>query len=213
MKNSKRYSISAVIIARNEQATAGKVINESIKVLPKLAEKYEILVNDDASVDRTPEILDSYAQKYPYIKIYHQKKPLGITGGFEFLYKKAKYELVFINAADGQYTIFDLPQMVEKINEGYDLVIGKRRRKIQYNFFRRTTSLMFGFLPKLLFGFNLYDPGSNKLYKREVLQVTKPISKSIFAEAERIIRAYKKGFKACPIEKNCEFCGEYVYGL
>lgn len=190
-----KYSISAVIIARNEERTVAKVVNESIKVLPKLSEKYEILVNDDASSDNTPEILNSYAKKYPFIKVYHQKKALGISGGFEFLYKKAKYELIFINAADGQFTIKDLPAMVKKMDEGYDLVIGKRKNKIKYNFFRRFVSLMFNVLPKILFGVNLYDPGSNKLYKRGLLQSTKPQSKSIFSEAERIIRAYKLGFK------------------
>lgn len=188
-------SISALIIARNEQATVGKVIDESIEVLPKLTQKYEILINDDASFDRTPTILDSYAKRYSFIKIFHQKKALGISGGFEYLYEKAHYDLIFINAADGQFTIKDLPRMVEKINEGYDLVIGKRKRKIQYNLFRRTTSLMFSLLPKILFGFNLHDPGSNKLYKKKVIKLTKPLTRSIFSEAERIIRAYKLGFR------------------
>lgn len=199
MKIPKKYEISAVITARNEQITVGKVINESIKILPNLAKKYEILINDDASSDRTPMILDSYAKKYPFIKVYHQRKALGISGGFEFLYKKAKFEMIFTNAADGQYTIKDLPKMIKKISEGYDIVIGKRVSKEKYNVFRRIISFSYNQIPKLLFGVNLYDAGSNKLYKTQVLRKIKPISKSVFSEAERIIRANKLGYKVSSV--------------
>ncbi len=195
MKIIKKNSISVLIIARNEQATMEKVIDESLKVLPKLSEKYEILINDDASSDRTPMILDSYAKKYPFIKVYHQGKALGISGGLEFLYKKAKFEMTFTNAADGQYTIKDLPRMIKKLDEGYDIVIGKRISKEKYNFSRRIISFSYNEIPKILFGVNLYDAGSNKLYKTQVLRRIKPISKSVFSEAERIIRAYKAGFR------------------
>ena len=95
-----RYSISALIIATNEQATVDKVIDESIKMLPKRTRKYEILINDDASSDRTPLILDSYAKRYSCVKIYHQKnmKDNG-TNAFEFLglmgLKIASYQIKF----------------------------------------------------------------------------------------------------------------------
>lgn len=188
------FSISALIIARNEQATVEKVIKESIRVLSKLTDKYEILINDDASSDKTTTILDLYAKKYSFIKIYHQKKPLGISGGTELLYSKAKYDLIFANAVDGQFTAYDLPRMVKKIYQGYDLVIGKRKKKIEYNIIRRIMTLCFAFIPKILFGKELYDPGSMKLYKREIIKNTKPLSKSVFSEAERIIRTYQLGY-------------------
>jgi len=189
------YSISAVIIAKNEENSVKKVIEESLDVLSKLTRNWEILVNDDASSDKTGQILDYYSKKYPKIKIFHQKKPLGISGGLEFLYKKASKQLVFINAADGQYTIKDLSKMLDKVDEGYDLIIGKRRTKVYYGIFRKALSYIYNILPEILFGVKLYDAGSNKVYKMEVLKKTTPISKSVFSEAERIIRAQLLGFK------------------
>lgn len=199
MNAKKRYSISAVIIARNEAATIAKVLDESIETLPKLTKEFEILVNDDASSDITANILDAYKKKYPRIKVFHQKKALGIAGGFEFLYSQAKYDLIFTNSADGQYTIYELPKMLKKIYEGFDLVIGKRKQKNQYNILRKISSYCFAVFPKVLFGTELYDPGSCKLYKKEFLKKTKPISKSVFNEAERIIRGYKEGYKITSI--------------
>lgn len=194
MKVFTKHSISALVIARNEQASVEKVIKESIDILPKLSKKYEILINDDASSDKTSAILDKFSKKYNFIKVFHQKKPLGISGGLEFLYKKSNNQLVFTNAADGQFTIKDLPKMIDQIHKGYDLVVGKRSSKKHYSTFRKVISYFYNKLPKILFGVELFDAGSNKLYKKNVLEKTRPISKSVFSEAERIIRAYKLGF-------------------
>lgn len=194
-----KYSISAVIIARNEESTIKKVIIESLDILPKLTKDWEILINDDASEDKTGHVLDFYSKRFPRIKVFHQKKPLGISGGFEFLYKKANKQLVFINAADGQYSIKDLPKMINEIDIGYDLVIGKRSNKIYYGILRKFISFIYNKLPEELFGVKLYDAGSIKLYKKEVLRKTVPFSKSVFSEAERIIRAQKLGFKITSI--------------
>lgn len=191
----KNSSVSAVIIARNEQATVGKVVRETIKVLSREASKYEILVNDDASTDKTGEILDTLSLKHPFIKVYHQEKPLGIASGLEFLYSKAKYQLVVTNSGDGEYDINDFTGLLEGIKGGYDLIIGKRNQKFQHNLVRRLISFCFNTLPRILFGVDLYDAGSMKLYKRRVLRDTTPSSESVFNEAERIIRAYRLGYK------------------
>lgn len=195
----KKYSISAIIIVRNEELTVKKVVLEAVQILPKVASNYEILVNNDASTDQTKIILNQLAKKYRFIKVFHQKKSLGITGGLEFLYKKVGYDLAITNSGDGQCTFEDLPNMLTKINEGYDLVIGKRKDKYQYSFLRQFVSFGFNLLPKILFGVNLHDAGSMKLYKHSVLKKTIPISKSVFSEAERIIRTYQKGFKVTSV--------------
>lgn len=194
MKSLIKYSISALILARNEEDTIEKVIQESIKILPTLSTNYEILINDDASNDKTPEILDKLVKKYSFIRVFHQKSALGIRDGLEFLYKQAKGNLIFTNSGDGQYTIDDLPKMLKKIESGYDLVIGKRTSK-QYSWKRNFISFCFNSIPKILFGVNLYDAGSIKLYKKEVLKNTTPSSKSVFNEAERIIIAHRLGYK------------------
>lgn len=191
-------SITAVIIVRNEEKTVRAIVEQTAKLLPKIAKRYEILVNDDASYDKTPKILDLLCQKYPFIKVFHQHAPLGIRDGWEFLYPKSKYQLVFTNSADGEYSVKELPKMLEKIDQGFDLVIGKRVNK-QYKLKRKLISYLFNLLPSLLFGYNLYDAGSIKLYKKAVLKNTLPLSKSVFSEGERIIRAYRLGYKVTSI--------------
>lgn len=105
------YSISVLVLAKNEEITISNIIEECIKILPQVSKDYEILINDDASTGKTTSTLDSLSKKFTSIKVFHQKKPLGIAGGFEFLYKKANKNLVFTLAGDGQYTIKDLLNM------------------------------------------------------------------------------------------------------
>ena len=187
-------SISVVITARNEAKTIASVLEETIAVVKNLTRKFEIIINNDASDDKTTEILKKFAEKYQFIKAYHQKKPLGIAGAFEFLYRKAQYNLVFTNAGDGEYSSQELPKMLKKLNQGADVVVGKRENK-HYGWTRKIISFFFNSLPKIIFKVSLYDAGSIKLYKKKVLEKTQPQSKGVFNEAERLIRASGLGYK------------------
>jgi glycosyltransferase involved in cell wall biosynthesis len=197
MKNTKP-SVSVITIARNEEKTIKMVIESSLTALLKVTNNFEILVNDDASNDSTSKILDKLAKKNRSIKVYHQKKSIGIVNGVEFLYTKARYELLFINPGDGQYSAEDLPRMMKKIEQGYDFVIGHRIHK-KYTIQRKMVSFCFNFIPELLFGIKLYDAGSTKLFKRKILSKTKPVSSGVFREAERIIMASRLGYKVTSI--------------
>lgn len=197
MKKAK-CSISVVTIARNEEKTISTVLEKAARLLPQIATNYEILVNDDASQDKTLQLAKQVKRTYPYIKIYHHSKPLGIAKGLEFLYQKAQYDVIFTNPGDGQYLIGDLPKFLHKYEKGYDLVVGKRHSK-QYTFDRKIISHLFNYLPGLLFGYKLYDAGSVKLLSKNVLLATTPSSKGVFGEAERIILAYNLGFKVTSV--------------
>jgi glycosyltransferase involved in cell wall biosynthesis len=186
-------TVSVVVIARNEQNSVARVVGETCGVLPGITSGYEILVNDDASTDGTSKILDELKRRNNHIHVYHQKKPLGIARGLEFLYQKARCQYVFILPGDGQWTAADLPEMLIKAERGYDIVVGKRIQKL-YTVERKIISYLFNGLTQLLFNVETFDAGSTKLYRKTILKTIIPISRGVYNEAERIVRASYAGY-------------------
>lgn len=189
-----KSSISVVVVARNEENSIAQVIQEACSVLPKVTGEYEILVNDDASTDRTSKILEGLRRRNHHIRVFHQPTALGIARGMEFLYNKARYEYVFILPGDGQYTIDDLPAMLKVAQRGCAIVVGKRTHK-QYGLWRSIVSFFFNRLSLLFFGVDTIDAGSTKLYRKEILLKFRLLSRGVYNEAERIIRASYAGYK------------------
>jgi glycosyltransferase involved in cell wall biosynthesis len=187
-------TVSVVVIARNEEHTIGDVIRETCALLPKISSRYEIVVNDDASADRTGEILEALKKHNNHIRVYHRKKPIGIAMGLEFLYTCARLDYVFILPGDGQYTVRDLPPMLDKAVNGADIVVGKRIRK-QYAADRMTVSYLFNALSWVLFGVDTIDAGSVKVYNRKIFNTFKLLSRGVYNEAERIVRATYAGHR------------------
>ncbi len=186
-------TVSVVVIARNEENTITRVIKETCLVLPGITGGYEILVNDDASTDRTPEILEELRGRNRHIHVFHQKVPLGIARGLEFLYQKARYKYVYILPGDGQWSVSDLPAMLGAAERGYDIVVGKRIHK-HYTAERKIISYLFNSMTQLLFSVETFDAGSTKLYRQRILKKFLPISRGVYNEAERIVRASYAGY-------------------
>jgi len=186
-------TVSVVVIARNEEHTITQVIQDACSVLPKITSGYEILVSDDASTDRTSGILEELRRRNRRIHVFHQKVRLGIARGLELLYQKGRYQFVYVLPGDGQWSIHDLPAMLVKAEEGYDIVVGKRIHK-QYTAERKIISYLFNSITQLLFRVETFDAGSTKLYRRHILKILLPVSRGIYNEAERIIRASYAGY-------------------
>lgn len=190
----KNLSITIAIPAYNEENNITEAIESALRVAAKETEDYEILVVNDGSTDSTGEILSSLAQKHPKIRVITHLVNQGIEPSLKDLYANSSKEVTFFNGADNEIKMSILPEMVNKLNEGYDIVVAKRRVK-RYNLFRSITSWGFNFFVKTLFGLDPYDAGCAKLFKSQVYKNIKAESTSVFGEAERLIRAHKNGYK------------------
>jgi len=192
-------TVSIVIPVRDEEQNVRRVMEETIRVARAACSRFEILVNDDASVDTSPQILANLQKKYRTIRVFRQKKSIGIAKGLEFLYTKARYDYVFNTAGDGEYSSVDLPAMLRKAIAGYDIVVGKRTQK-NYTLWRKCVSSLYNVLSYVLFGVKTYDAGSLRVCRRRVLRSIRPISTGVFNEAERIIRAQMTGCRICSVD-------------
>lgn len=115
----------AVIPAYNEEKGLEKVLNSVLNLIPCYL--YQTIVVDDGSKDKTADVASKYQCK-GVILLRHEKNrgkaaalKTGIEKALEF-----GYDLILTLDADGQHLPQDIPLLLNKINEGYDLVIGER---------------------------------------------------------------------------------------
>lgn len=190
--------LSVLFPVYNEESALPEVLDEGLAALAEADFSFEIVLLDDASTDGSAEILKTYRRQYPeYIRLLRHETNGGIARTFEDLYAAARGRYVFLNASDGQWRTAECLRMMAE-REQYDLVVGKRRRK-RYGLRRQLISAAFNLLPRLLFGVATYDAGSVKLFRREVLDIPL-VSRGPFREAERIIRARRRGFRVGAVE-------------
>jgi glycosyltransferase involved in cell wall biosynthesis len=193
-----QVDLSVVMPVYNEEEALANTLEEAVAALSDAAFCYEIVIVDDASTDDSGQILEQWRRRYPeIIRVVRHESNRGIAAACQTLFREARGVYVFLNASDGQWKTAECLRMME-IRDRYDLVIGVRKQK-HYTLWRKAVSGAFNLLPRLCFGVPTYDAGSIKLYKAEVLTIPL-ISRGVFGEAERIIRAERRGYRVGTIE-------------
>lgn len=195
--------LSVVIPAFNEEVTIKQVVYDHIRILAAVEDQvkdWEIVCVDDASCDRTLEILRGISLICDKVRILHHETNRGIYQSFADGFAAARGTHVYETGADGQWPAENLRKMLPLACGEADLIVGERpnRREI-YSLARRWVSFAFNLLPRLLWGIETRDAGSVKLGVREVFQLPL-ISCSPFAEAERILRARRRGLQVDFVE-------------
>jgi len=197
--------LSVVLPAYNEEAAIERVILEHVDALaacePTIPD-WEIVCVDDASSDGTPAILERLSARLDKLRVIRHQQNRGISGSFAHLFEEARGTHIYMTASDGQWPAANLEGMLHAVGAGAHLVVGERRNRAEvYSLKRRLVSGAFNWLPRLLFGVKTGDAGSVKLGVREVFRFNL-ISRSPFAEAERIIKAQRSGYRVAfvPIE-------------
>lgn len=187
------FSVSVVIPAYNEEATLRSLFDKTIKICTTITNDFEIILCDDASRDGTKKIIEDIASRHPKVKaIYHQQNQ-GLFKTFEELYMAAVKDYVLLLPGDGQWD----PSFLEEASgfkDRFDIIVARRKNK-KYALARQINSWFFNHLVLWLFGVELYDIGSVKLVRREIFLKVKVGTQSAFTEAERMLKAYKLGYR------------------
>lgn len=186
-------SCTVVISAYNEAKTVASVFAEALETLQALGGDFEIICCDDKSKDGTKDVITALVAKCPQARAIYHEQNQGMFKTFEELYQSASKDYVLLLPGDGQWHAGLLKEAFKVIDQ-YDVIIAARREK-KYSIPRRLNSWCFNTIIPLLFGVQLYDIGSVKLFKREVLAKTPVYYRSAFTEAERLLKAHRLGFR------------------
>jgi CDP-paratose 2-epimerase len=118
----RKYQVSIVIPARNEAACLEAVLDEINVVLATSSYRYEVIVVNDRSSDRTVEI----AQQYPFVKVIDSVYPPGKGGALRSGFDVAQGEYLLMMDADFSHNAADIPSLVEEVMRHKGLVLGSR---------------------------------------------------------------------------------------
>lgn len=197
--------LSVFFPAFNEEGNIERTVLDAVGVLDKLKiTDYEILVIDDGSKDKTPQIIDNLAKKNPKIKPIHHKTNLGygeaLKSGF---YNAAKDYIVFTDS-DGQFDFSEVSGFIKAIQEA-DLIIGFRKKRNDPMIRLILSKIAWGFILYLLLGLKVRDIDCGfKMIKKSVLQKIPHLksTRGAMINPELIIKAKKAGFKIKEIGVN-----------
>jgi len=192
--NSDKPSIAIFFPVYRDEGTVETVALKSLKVLSDIASNYKVIIVDDGSPDRSGEIADKLADKYPdIISVRHETNSgygAALQTGFKY---SANYEWICFTDGDDQYDVNELRHL-SKLFHHYDLIVTFRYSKI-YGTLRSFISFIYNFIIRLLFKSHLRDHNCGlKVIRAEVVKGMELISDSAFIGAEIIINTMVKGY-------------------
>lgn len=184
----------------NEEQNLETVVNKAIPIAEKVADKWEIIMVDDGSSDKTPEIAQNMAKKDPRLVAVSHKENRGYGAALKTGFSSAKYKLVVFNDGDGQFDFAEVTKFLEKINEA-DIVIGYRKTRLD-NPFRHLLMTLLKIWDFVFFGFRFKDIDCGfKLFKKEALEKITPLkSEGAMITTEILARAKKKNLRILQTE-------------
>lgn len=163
--------LSIVVPVYNEEENIPSLYQQLTAVLEPLGRDYEIICVDDGSQDHSFTMLAELAEQDPRIKVIQFRRNFGQTAGFSAGFDYAQGDVVITIDADLQNDPAGIPLLLDKIDEGYDLVSGWRANRQDPYFSRRLPSTIANWLIAKTTGVQVHDRGcSLRAHRREVVK-------------------------------------------
>lgn len=184
----------------NEEDNVENVVNKSIPIADKIATKWEIIMIDDGSSDKTLEKIKKLSQKDNRLIAVSHVTNRGYGAALKTGFDKAKYKYVVFNDGDGQFDFSEVNKFIEKI-ENSDIVIGYRKKRIDHPF-RHILMNLLKIWDYIFFRFRFKDIDCGfKLFRKEALSKITPLkSEGAMITTEILARAKKEKLKISEVE-------------
>lgn len=161
--------ITVFLPAYNEGENIPILIPKINNALKKLKKKNEIILVNDGSTDDTGKIAEELKGEYPQLRIFHHKTNKGISEAFNTAFKHVTGDVIVFLPTDLQSNPEeDLPKLLNKLEEGFDLVCGFREQWDRPKS-KITQSRIYSYMSRKLFGVNIHDFNWVRAFKKEVI--------------------------------------------
>lgn len=206
-------SLSVVVPVHNEEPSILPLYDRLTAVLEKLRRPYEILFVDDASTDRSFELLANLAETDAHMKVVRLRRNFGQTAALAAGFDEAQGSVIISLDGDLQHAPEDIPALLEKIDEGYDIASGWRKNRLDNAVTRKFPSRVANWLMAKASKVELRDFGTTfKAYRAEILKDV-----NLYGELHRFIPAlatlYGARIAEVPIRNTPRSNGGSHYGL
>ena len=205
--------ISIVIPLYNEEDSIPRLYDELNKAIANYGQPAEVIIIDDGSRDRSFALLSEIAARDPRFTIIRFRRNFGQTAGFAAGFAQARGDVVITMDADLQNDPMDIPLLMAKVDEGYDIVSGWRKDRQDRFLDRRLPSILANRLISNVTDVRLHDYGcSLKAYRRDVLQHVR-----LYGELHRFVPALASqaggSVAEVPVNHRARQYGKTKYGI
>ncbi len=185
-------AITTVVPAYNEEEALASVVEEYLEYSD------EVVIVDDGSSDRTPEIADELAEKHADVVAVHHETNQGKAHALRTGVEAATGDILVFTDADKTYPAENIPAMVEKLEGGADLVLGNRMAEGKTNIpaFNRFGNRVFSFLVSFVGGTTVRDAQTGlRAMRTEDFDDIDTAAESLEFETKTTVRAAKLGYR------------------
>jgi glycosyltransferase involved in cell wall biosynthesis len=178
----------------NDERTVRKVTEKALKVASGLTGRYEVIIVDDGSPDRSGEIADELARACEHVRVVHHERNRGYGAAVRSGLAACRYEWICFTDGDDEYDLYDL-QKLWRLRDYYDLIITFRYVR-RYSGFRIVISQVYNRLLRRLFYLRFRDVSTGlRLVRKEIVDQLDLRANSPFIGAEIAITTMLKGYR------------------
>lgn len=207
-------NLSLITPVYNEEENLPLLFDSVYKTMHRLSHPWEIILVDDGSNDGSLSVLQEYGQRDPeHIRVVSFRRNFGQTAAIAAGIDYARGDIIVLLDADLQNDPADIPDMLAKLNEGYDLVSGWRKHRKDNALTRNLPSNIANRIISWVTGVYLHDYGCTlKAYRRPVLEGFR-----LYGEMHRFIPVFANSVGAriteMPVRHHPRKFGKTKYGL
>src|SRR5215469_9807263 len=206
-----KYSI--VVPFHNEEENVTALYARLKQVMEQVGDSFELVFVDDGSSDRTYKLLEEIAAVDSRVLVVKLRRNFGQTAGLAAGFDHASGDFILSMDGDLQHDPNEIPNFLEKLEEGYDVVSGWREKRVDNFVMRRIPSRIANWLMAKLSGVDIHDFGTTfKAYRREVIH-----NIPLYGEMHRFIPALASWYGASiceiPIKNVDRLKGKSHYGI
>ncbi len=204
---------SIVVPFHNEEENVTALYARLKQIMEQVGDTFELVLVDDGSNDRTYKLLEEIAAVDSRVLVVKLRRNFGQTSALAAGFDHASGEYLISMDGDLQHDPNEIPNFIEKLAEGYDVVSGWRKERIDNFVLRRIPSRCANWLMAKLSGVDIHDFGTTfKAYRREVIQ-----NIPLYGEMHRFIPALASWYGASiceiPIRNVMRQRGKSHYGI
>ena len=213
----RNVDVSIVLPTYNEKENLEVIIPEIIRKFDAKKIDFEILVVDDSSPDGTSEFIEYFGSEDPRVKLVLRKKKEGIGAALRHGYDVAIGDIILSSDADQSFKIDDMLRLLDKIEEGFDLVVGSRHSQSSSYEKKRISTKIKGLVSSLgnstigfISGLGIRDFSANfRAIRREVWKSISVKEKTNSILLEMIMKCHYGGHRVTEIPVSFS---ERIYG-
>ena len=190
----KLSSLSVFFPCYNEEKNVPIVVNQALQILPKFAQKFEIIIVDDGSTDHTRKVADQLSAQDERVRVISHDHNLGYGASLRTGFNESQYDWIFYTDGDSQFDLAELERLVKKSTKN-QVILGYRANRAE-GWHRQLNTHLFKLYIDLLFRLHVKDIDcAFKLIKTDLIKSLDLFSAGAFTSAEYLYKLKKQGIK------------------